>query len=134
MSNNFATQEKREILLETGTNEMEIIEFYLGTQSFGINVQKLKEIIPFDPTAVTAVPERGHSMLGTLLLRGSTIPLIDLKEHMGQRVKEPGEDLRQVVLVCEFNGRVNGFMVDGVNRIHRVSWEDVMPMPAFIDQ
>lgn len=35
----------QEILLESGTNEMEILEFYLGGQSFGINVQKLREII-----------------------------------------------------------------------------------------
>lgn len=125
---------KQEILLESGTNEMEIIEFYLGTQSFGINVHKLKEIIPFDSNAVTAVPDRAESMLGTLLLRGATIPLIDLKEHVSQRIKEQVEDARPVVLVCEFNDRVNGFLVDGVNMIHRVSWENVMPMAQFIDQ
>ncbi len=50
------TYQKQEILLESGTNEMEIIEFYLGTQPFGINVHKLKEIIPFDEAAVTVVP------------------------------------------------------------------------------
>ncbi len=134
MSKSVAKQGKQEILLETGTNEMEIIEFYLSDQPFGLNVQKLKEIIPFDPTAVTAVPDRGESMLGTLLLRGSTIPLVDLKTHMGKNSTEIAEDARQVVLVCEFNGRVNGFKVDGVNMIHRVSWSDVQPMAAFIDQ
>jgi len=125
---------KQEILLETGTNEMEIIEFYLGTQSFGINVHKLKEIIPFDTEAVTTIPDSDASMLGTLLLRGSTIPLIDLKMHIGQRIKEESEDFRQVVLVCEFNDRTNGFKVDGVNQIHRVSWGDVQPMAGFIDK
>jgi len=125
---------KQEILLETGTNEMEIIEFYLGTQSFGINVQKLKEIIPFDPEAVTAIPDSSPAMLGTLLLRGSTIPLIDLKAQIGKRQPEDEEDVRQVVLVCEFNDRTNGFKVDGVNQIHRVSWENVQPMASFIDQ
>jgi two-component system chemotaxis response regulator CheV len=131
---NSAPQKKNEILLETGTNEMEIIEFYLCDQPFGINVQKLKEIIPFDPVAVTAVPDRGPSMLGTLLLRGSTIPLVDLKTHMGKKTTSAGDELREVVLVCEFNGRVNGFKVDGVNMIHRVSWEDVKPLAKFIDQ
>ena len=58
MSNANEATESHGILLETGTNEMEIIEFYLGKQSFGINVQKLKEIMPFDPDAVTAIPER----------------------------------------------------------------------------
>lgn len=126
--------QKQEILLESGTNEMEIIEFYLGSQPFGINVQKLKEIIPFDSAAVTAVPGSAKGMLGTLLLRGSTIPLIDLKSQLARRQNELDEDVRQVVLVCEFNGRINGFKVDGVNQIHRVSWEKIQPMAPFIDR
>ena len=130
----MAEQIKQEILLETGTNEMEIIEFYLGTQSFGINVHKLKEIIPFDEEAVTVIPGSDAGMLGTLLLRGSTIPLIDLKEHMAQKEVALDDEARRVVLICEFNDRVNGFKVDGVNMIHRVSWSDVHPMATFIDQ
>lgn len=130
----MAEQAKQEILLETGTNEMEIIEFYLGTQSFGINVHKLKEIIPYDEEAVTVIPGSDPGMLGTLLLRGSTIPLIDLKEHMGQKEKALDGEVRRVVLICEFNDRVNGFKVDGVNMIHRVSWVDVQPMASFIDR
>ncbi len=126
--------QRQEILLESGTNEMEIIEFYLGTQSFGINVHKLKEIIPFDDSALTAVPGSATGMLGTLLLRGSTIPLIDLKGHLGQKRVDSRSDVRHVVMVCEFNDRVNGFKVDGVNQIHRVSWGDVQPMANFIDQ
>ncbi len=131
----MANVQKKEILLESGTNEMEIIEFYLGNQPFGINVQKLKEIIPFDEAQLTRIPDSAESMLGTLLLRGSTIPLVDLKKHMSQRIVEAFEgDVRQVVLVCEFNGRTNGFKVDGVNQIHRVNWSDVQPMAQFIDQ
>lgn len=126
--------QKQEILLETGTNEMEIIEFYLGTQPFGINVHKLKEIITFDQEALTVIPGSGEGMLGTLLLRGTTIPLVDLKSHIAQKEEGLGDDVRQVVLVCEFNDRINGFKVDGVNQIHRVSWEDVQPMASFIDQ
>ncbi len=126
--------QRQEILLESGTNEMEIIEFYLGTQSFGINVHKLKEIIPFDDSALTAVPGSAPGMLGTLLLRGSTIPLIDLKGHLGQKRVATRDDVRHVVLVCEFNDRVNGFKVDGVNQIHRVTWSNVQPMANFIDQ
>ena len=126
--------QKQEILLETGTNEMEIIEFYLGSQSFGINVHKLKEIIPFDQDAVTVVPGSDEGMLGTLLLRGNTIPLIDLKQSLAQKQADMDEDVRQVVLVCEFNNRINGFKVDGVNQIHRVSWDSVQPMASFIDQ
>jgi two-component system chemotaxis response regulator CheV len=126
--------QKQEILLESGTNEMEIIEFYLNKQSFGINVHKLKEIIPFDVGQVTKIPDCAESVLGTLLLRGSTIPLIDLKKHLAQRIEGTDEEVREVVLVCEFNGRTNGFRVDGVNQIHRVNWSAVQPLAPFIDQ
>ncbi len=130
----MSEHQRQDILLETGTNEMEIIEFYLGTQSFGINVHKLKEIITFDEDALTVVPGSGEGMLGTLLLRGSTIPLIDLKSHIAHKEVDTDNGVRRVVLVCEFNDRINGFKVDGVNQIHRVSWEDVQPMASFIDQ
>ena len=126
--------QKQEILLESGTNEMEIIEFYLGGQSFGINVQKLKEIIPFNAEQVTKIPETDDSVLGSLLLRGSTIPLVDLKKHLAQRYSESEEEVREVILVCEFNGRINGFKVDGVNQIHRVTWSEVQPLAKFIGQ
>ena len=130
----MANVQKREMLLESGTNEMEIIEFYLSGQSFGINVQKLKEIIPYNVEQVTKIPDSSDSVLGTLLLRGATIPLIDLKMHLAQRFDKTDGEVREVVLVCEFNGRTNGFMVDGVNQIHRVNWSEVQPMAPFIDQ
>ncbi|AJF05597.1 chemotaxis protein [Geoalkalibacter subterraneus] len=127
----MAATEKHEILLESGTNEVEIIEFYLGSQSFGINVHKLREIVPYDPDAVTRVPESIPSMIGMLLLRGQTVPLIDLREHLRKRQGELDPDTRKVVLVCEFNREVNCFLVDGVNMIHRVSWKDMRPMDEF---
>ncbi len=113
---------------------MEIIEFYLGGQSFGINVQKLKEIISFDVSQLTRVPESADSVLGTLLLRGSTIEPIDLKKHLGQRYDRSEKDVREVGLICEFYGRINGFKVDGVHRIHRDNWNDVQSMAQFIDR
>lgn len=126
---------KQEILLESGTNEMEIIEFYLDQQSFGINVQKLKEIISYDEKQLTTIPESAAAILGTLLLRGNSIPLIDLKKQLAYRTTLPvAAETRRVVLVCEFNNRTNGFLIDGVNQIHRVNWSDVKPMAPFIDQ
>lgn len=126
---------RQEILLETGTNEMEIIEFYLGSQSFGINVAKLREIIPFDDAKVTTLPESYPSVIGTFLVRGNTIPLVDLNMHLRRNPDndEQQEKVRRIVLVCEFNDRINGFLVDGVNQIHRVSWQKVFPMSHFIE-
>jgi two-component system chemotaxis response regulator CheV len=125
--------EKQGILLESGTNEIELIEFYLGSQSFGINVHKLREIIPYDEAKTTILPESPPSVVGTFLVRGNTIPLIDLNVHLRRSPDETAStDGRQVVLVCEFNRCVNGFLVDGVNQIHRISWKQIQPLSAFI--
>lgn len=128
----MAIVEKQEILLESGTNEVEIIEFYLGGQSFGINVHKLREIVPYEPEAVTVLPQSAASVRGMLLLRGHTVPLIDLGMHLRKRSVEAGDPHgRKVVLVCEFNREVNCFLVDGVNQIHRISWKNVKPLDEF---
>lgn len=125
---------RQEILLESGTNEMEIMEFFLGSQSFGINVHKLREIIPYEEEKTTSLPDSLPSVLGLFMVRGKTIPLVSLGTHLQRR--EPAEaapGARRVVLVCEFNDRVNGFLVDGVNQIHRVCWKDVQPMSTYLE-
>lgn len=69
---------KNEILLETGTNEMEILTVSIDSQFFGINVAKVQSIEQFDPQRVTALPQSPPELLGMLLYRDTTIPLIDL--------------------------------------------------------
>lgn len=120
-----------EILLESGTNEVEILEFYLGEQGFGINIAKIAQIIPYDRSKLTVVPHDKPAFLGTLLWQGQTIPLIDLNvflRHNRRKVEHP------IVLVTEFNGVRNGFLTDGVNRIHRISWQAISPMGALLDR
>lgn len=125
---------RQEILLESGTNEMEIMEFFLGSQSFGINVHKLREIIPYEEEKTTTLPDSLPSVLGLFMVRGKTIPLISLGTHLQRReAMEAAPGARRVVLVCEFNDRVNGFLVDGVNQIHRVCWKDVQPMSTYLE-
>ena len=115
------------ILLETGTNEVEIIEFYLGGQSFGINVAKVKQIVQFEAKLLTEIPETHPAVLGTFLYRGSTSPLIDLNKAL-HREKVTQDDERTLVLVSEFNNTVNSFQIDGINRIHRISWDQLQPL------
>ena len=120
-----------EILLESGTNEVEILEFYLGEQGFGINIAKIAQIIPYDRSKLTVVPHGNPAFLGTLLWQGQTIPLIDLNVFL--RIDRQ-EVEHQIVLVTEFNGVRNGFLTDGVNRIHRISWQAISPMGALLDR
>jgi len=121
-----------DILLESGTNEFEIVEFVVGLQSYGVNVAKVREIIQYDQKFMTPIPEHHPAVIGLYSLRGDTFPLIDLSSTL----KSEGDktSTRRVIMVCEFNTLVNGFLVDGVRRIHRRSWEDVKPVGVIAGQ
>ncbi len=60
---------KQEILLESGTNELELLTFTLGNQSFGLNVLKVKSIHQYDPSSLTKIPKAHHAMLGMMFNR-----------------------------------------------------------------
>lgn len=120
-----------EILLESGTNEVEILEFFLGDQGFGINIAKIAQILPFDRSKLTVIPHANPAFMGALLWQGQTIPLIELKAFLHQM---PSQVEHPIVLVTEFNGVKNGFLTDGVNRIHRVSWQGISPMGPLLDR
>ncbi|HNV68327.1 MAG TPA: chemotaxis protein [Candidatus Ozemobacteraceae bacterium] len=117
---------KTGILLESGTNELEIAEFYLDKQSYGINVAKIREIVLFDPDKVTRFAGAQNGVLGTILFRGHSIVLVNLPQLLN--LQPPPEGTRQVVLVSEFNQRTTAFLVDGVARIHRISWAEFTPI------
>ncbi len=123
---------KQEILLETGTNEVEIAEFIICSQSFGVNVAKIREFVPYEQVEITKIPDKHPSMLGVFLLRDRTIPLVDLKLHLG--IKDTGDTPpRQVVVITDFNGMLNGFIIDSINRIYRFSWADIQPLDNYLE-
>jgi two-component system chemotaxis response regulator CheV len=122
------------ILLESGTNEMELLEFYLRQQSFGVNVAKIRQLMPYHYKQVTRMVGAHPYILGTLLWQGHSIPLIDLNLALGQEPSEEDETVTRIVLVTEFNGAVNGFLVDGVNRIHRINWNQMQPAGSYLGQ
>lgn len=117
---------KSEILLESGTNELEVAEFFLGKQSYGVNVAKIREIVLYDPAKVTFLVGAPPGVLGTIIFRGHSITITDL--HSILDLPKPPAETRQVILVTEFNQRINAFLVDGVARIHRISWSSFTPM------
>ena len=71
------------ILLESGTNEMELLEFYLQGQRFGVNVAKIRQLMPYHHGQVTLMVGAHEYVLGTLLWQGHSIPLIDLNLALG---------------------------------------------------
>jgi two-component system chemotaxis response regulator CheV len=115
-----------EILLESGTNELELMTFRLGERMFGINVAKVKTILQFDPAQLTQIPQTHAALMGMMLLRKKTVPLINLAKAL--HTSKPINSERPVVMVTEFNNAVNGFLVDGMDRIHRIYWQEFVPV------
>lgn len=118
-------EEKNGILLESGTNEFEIVEFMVGGVHYGINVAKVREVIPSAAFHVTGMAQAHPYLDGVITLRGSTIPLVNLPRCMGY---EQDSKCRNII-VTEINAYFIGFLVDAVSRIHRISWNDMESPP-----
>ncbi len=116
-------EDKKGILLESGTNEFEIVEFNIGEVNYGINVAKVREVITRVP--VTAMPSAHPFIDGLFTLRGKTIPLVNLARVL----KKKGSDNPQNIIVTEINNYDIGFLVDNVSRIHRISWKNMESAP-----
>lgn len=113
--------ESKGILLESGTNELEIVEFEVGSNRFGINVIKVKEII--QPIPVTFIPHSHPFVEGIIQLRGEVLPVVDMSRVLGISVAERNEQHKYIV--AEFNKQRVVFHVDNVSMIHRISWEQI---------
>ena len=110
-----------------GRNRMELLLFSLaGTQLFGINVFKVKEVIR--TPKLTKVPHAHNAVVGITNIRGQTISIIDLQAAVG-RSPMPDVENRSVI-ITEYNRTVQGFLVGGVDRIVNTNWKDVMPPPS----
>lgn len=108
------------ILLEAGTNELEIVIFQSGPFIFGINVMKVREIITMLP--LTPLPGTPEAIMGLIELRGEVMTVIDLPMVIGHP-RDAGDDDR--LIVCEFNGEKSVLRVDQVTEIKRISWEQI---------
>lgn len=118
------------ILLESGTNELEVVEFIIKyhdeadiehQQSFGINVAKVREIIRMPK--LTKLPNLPDMVYGVFSLRGSIIPALDLGKYLYD-YKNPLK--AQKMIIAEFNKLRIGLIVNDVQRIHRISWANII--------
>ncbi|MFY4773533.1 chemotaxis protein [Metabacillus sp. RGM 3146] len=113
--------QQKGILLESGTNELELVEFGVGTNKFGINVIKVKEII--QPVDVTLVPHSHPHVEGIIELRGEILPVVNVARALNS---EPMPQTRaSKFIVTEFNKQKMVFHVDSVTQIHRISWNEI---------
>lgn len=112
------------ILLESGTNELEVLEFMVGEQNFGINIAKVVEIMNYQP--IVPVPDSPEEFEGVFTPRDKVISVIDLHKVLHKESPDKEHDL---LIICHFNQMDIGFHVSSVKGIQRISWEDIEKPP-----
>ena len=110
------------ILLENGTNELEVLEFTIGQNHYGINVAKVREIIGYQK--VTPVPNSHPNIEGIFMPRDTMITVINLANHLNLGV--PTDEKSDMMIITNFNKLNIAFHVQAVVGIHRVSWADII--------
>ncbi len=115
------------ILLESGTNELEVLEFKVGKNFYGINVAKIREILLYQQ--VTPLPNAHPCIEGIFMPRDIMISVISLRKCLNIQ-EEPAND--GLFIITNFNSLNTAFHVDEVLGIHRVSWEDIIKPDATI--
>ncbi|WP_159875312.1 chemotaxis protein [Aquitalea denitrificans] len=116
-----------------GTNKLEILLFSLGhdqrtgrKEVFGINVFKVREVMR--TPEITSAPEMPSSVEGMVSLRGSLVPVIDLAKYAGIVTSNKPE----IMIVTEYNGHTQGFLVEAVDTILRLDWSAMRVPPDMI--
>ena len=116
-----------------GTNKLEILLFSLGTstetgrkETFGINVFKVREVMRTSP--ITSAPEMLSSVKGMVSLRGVLVPVVDLAHYARVATEAP----RSIMIVTEYAGHTQGFLVEAVDTILRLDWSQMKVPPEML--
>jgi two-component system, chemotaxis family, chemotaxis protein CheV len=123
------------ILLESGTNEVEILELFIDEENdylgfYGVNVAKVLEIIPIPKNIIKPPNLSSTCAVGMFNHRDKIVILIDLALWLG---RNRTENKPTNVLITEFNNIVTAFLVSGVTRIHRLTWADIKPLDSYLE-
>lgn len=116
-----------------GSNKLEMLLFSLGKdertgreETFGINVFKVREVMRIPQ--ITHAPDMPPSVEGMVSLRGALVPVVDLLKYVGiQNPKKP-----EIMVVTEYNGHTQGFLVESVDTILRIDWSSMKVPPEML--
>ncbi|MBT0585701.1 chemotaxis protein CheV [Alteromonas oceanisediminis] len=131
MSSILASVDQRTQLV--GENRLELLMFKLGTRHvFAINVFKVKEVITVP--RVSQMPGSHKNLKGVTNYRGSSIPIIDLRQSIKMPALKGDAAKKQHVnvIITEYNRSVQGFLIGDVLNIVNTSWSNIQPPPSTI--
>ncbi len=112
---------------DSKTTADEFLSFNLGEEHYGVDILKVQEIRGYD--AVTRLPDAPEYIKGVINLRGTIVPVIDLR--MKLRLKEARYDAFTVMIVLNVKDRVVGIVVDSVSDVVPLLQEQIRATPEF---
>lgn len=131
---NAAPKKRDQVLLKSGTNEVEFLEFHLGEISYGINVSKVRHVLALEGVQINKVAHAPQGTLGMIHIHGKPIMLMDLKVSLGIPFdSESIDESRQLILVTTFNKQTTAYLIDGISKIHRTSWDNFEQMSNHLE-
>lgn len=105
---------------------LQFVSFRVGARAFGVDIVTVREITQWAPT--TALPNQRDYTLGVLNLRGTIIPVHDLRVRFGENPTTPDET--HVILIVSIADQTIGLLVDAVSDIVTVPPDAILPVPA----
>ncbi|MBM7555554.1 chemotaxis protein [Halanaerobacter jeridensis] len=114
-----------DILLESGTGNLEILKFKVKGLLYAINVIKVKEILQIAEEEINPLPSQPESVRGVTNVRGDVITIIDLRKYLDSGEENEAKEDKNYMILTEFNQTRILFAVDGVIGINKISWKDI---------
>ncbi|GFO61543.1 chemotaxis protein CheW [Geomonas silvestris] len=111
---------------ETQNELIQLVSFNLGAEEYAVEVLKVREIIRM--TAITHIPNTPPSIEGIINLRGKVIPIVSLRSRFNMMESDTDQHTR--IMVMDIDGKLMGFIVDGVSEVIRISSGEIQPSPA----
>jgi len=111
-----------------GRQEVQLACFRIGTEMYALDIMRIKEIIR--PQRLTPVPKAPEFVEGVINLRGTVIPVVDLRKRFENTEAMIGQKTR--VIICSLSNRLLGLVVDEVAEVRRFSRKEIQPAPHFL--
>lgn len=129
MEQDYLDQEAEQLEKE---QVMQLVGFVIGKEKFGVDILSVQEIIRKTP--ITAVPNSPEFIEGVINLRGSIIPVIDLRKRLNilkHKKKDQGEPVTWIIIIS-VDDRVTGFIVDSVTKVLKIQRDTIEPPPDIV--
>ncbi len=127
MQESIATE--RALEFEENEGLMQLVGFIIGKEYFGVDILMVQEIIRAAP--ITAVPNSPEFVEGVINLRGSIIPVVELRKRLNLFMQDSKPE-DSWILILNIEGRVTGFIVDSVTEVLKIDETTIEPPPDIV--